>query len=189
MYEGMNAPPTIYLQPNVRLCSIPAKEGFAYSCSGAHANVGITGGGKCCFSCKIISLQPDEMEDTAPKQQHVCRVGISSEFDSVGNPGETEHSFGYGGTGKFSNAGKYSDHGENFGVGGTIVCALNLEERPFTSNGFFKNGKCLGVAKRFDADPRGLGFSTEDEFVPEEGFKPWATALGDGDVNNGSRFS
>ncbi|PON70939.1 Concanavalin A-like lectin/glucanase domain containing protein [Parasponia andersonii] len=157
-------------------------KGFAYSWSGAHANVGITER-KCCFSCKIISLQPDEMEDTAPdQQQHICRVGISSEFDSVGNPGETERSFGYGGTGK------YLDHGENFGGGDTIVCALNLEERPFTSNGFFKNDKCLGVAKRFDADPRGLGFSVEDELVPEEGFKPWATALGDDGVNNGSRF-
>lgn len=158
------------------------------------------------------------MEDTAPEQQHVCRIGISRGDDSVGNLGETEHSFGFGGTGKFSNAGKFSDYGEKFGVGDTIVCAVNLEERPFASIGFSKNGKWLGISKKFDAGPRGLGvvdspvrkrqwesalfphillknvvvqlqFSVEDGLVPEEGFKPWASALEDGYAILGPRFS
>lgn len=191
--------------------------GFAYCWSGARGNVGITGG-KYCFGCKIISTQPVDMEDTPPDQQHVCRLGISRGDDAVGNLGETEHSFGFGGTGKFSVAGKFSNYGEKFGVGDTIVCAVNLETKPLASISFSKNGKWLGVAKEFDAGVKGLGvvdspmrqlhwesalfphvllknvmvqvqFSTEEGLVPEEGYKPWASALYDGNSIMGPSFS
>ncbi|KAK9152162.1 hypothetical protein Syun_010471 [Stephania yunnanensis] len=190
-------------------------QGFAYCWSGARANVGIRGG-KYCFACKVIAAQDVEMEDTPPDQQHLCRVGISRGDNAVGNLGETEHSFGYGGTGKFSNAGKFMEYGEKFEVGDTIVCAVNLESSPLASVGFFKNGKWLGIAKEFNA--RNLGivdapvkemqwasalfphvllknvvvqvqFSINDGLVVEEGFKPWACAFEDGNAISGPTFS
>uniref|UniRef100_A0A5B7A3T6 SPRY domain-containing protein n=1 Tax=Davidia involucrata TaxID=16924 RepID=A0A5B7A3T6_DAVIN len=193
------------------------EQGFAYCWSGARANVGITGG-KYCFGCKIISAQLVEMENTPLDQQHVCRLGISRGDDAVGNLGETEHSFGFGGTGKFSNARKFSDYGEKFGVGDTIVCAVNLENKPLAFIGFSKNGKWLGTAKHFNAGSNGLRvvdspvnklqwesalfphvllknvivqmqFSIEDELIPEEGYKPWASALDDGNAIMGPTFS
>ncbi|KAB1221886.1 Heterogeneous nuclear ribonucleoprotein U-like protein 1 [Morella rubra] len=193
------------------------EQGFAYCWSGARGNVGITRG-KYCFGCKIISTQPVDVEDTAPDQQHICRVGISRGDQNVGTLGETEHSFGFGGTGKFSSAGNFEDYGEKFGVGDTIVCAINLEDRPLASIGFSKNGKRLGLAKQFDAGPKGLRvvdspirrlrwesalfphvllknvavqlqFSAEEGLVPEEDYKPWASALEDGNAIMGPSFS
>ncbi|KAM5588413.1 hypothetical protein ABKV19_006711 [Rosa sericea] len=184
------------------------EQGFAYCWSGARANVGISGG-KYCFGCKVTSFQPVEMEDTAPEQRNLCRVGISRAGDVVGGLGETKLSFGYGGTGKFSNASRFTDYGEKFGLGDVIVCAVNLEEKPLASIGFSKNGKSLGTAVRFNAGDLGVGdvegevknlhwecgvfphvllknvgvelmFSVEDGLVPEEGFRPWECALEDG---------
>ncbi|URD73105.1 heterogeneous nuclear ribonucleoprotein U-like protein [Musa troglodytarum] len=193
------------------------EEGFAYCWSGARANVGIIGG-KYCFGCKIISDQTVDMADTPPDQQHVCRVGISWAADPVGNLGETTNSFGFGGTGKFSSSGKFSDYGIKFGVYDTIVCAVDLDNKPLASIGFSKNGKWLGVASHFDASSRGLGvvelshqglpwesalfphvllknvvvqlqFSIEDGLVPEEGYKPWASALQDANAVLGPTFT
>ncbi|OVA14433.1 SPla/RYanodine receptor subgroup [Macleaya cordata] len=192
------------------------EQGFAYCWSGARANVGIKGG-KYCFGCKIISAQNVEMVDTPPDQQHVCRVGISRGDDTVASLGETEYSYGFGGTGKFSNSGKFSNFGEKFGVGDTIVCVVNLENKPLASVGFWKNGKWLGTAGEFDVGPNGLGlvnspvrnlqwetavfphvllknvvvqmqFSVEDGLVPEEGFKPWDCAYEDGNAVMGPNF-
>ncbi|KAE9452645.1 hypothetical protein C3L33_15450, partial [Rhododendron williamsianum] len=192
------------------------EQGFAYCWTGARANVGITGA-KYCFGFKIISNQPVDMEDTSLDQQHVCRLGISRGDDKVGNLGESENSFGFGGTGKFSNAGKFSNYGEKFGVGDTIVCAVNLENKPSPFIGFSKNGKWLGTARYFNAGSNGLGivdspirklqwesalfphvllknvvvvaqFSLDDGLVPEEGYKPWASALEDGNGIMGPIF-
>ncbi|KAK2977111.1 hypothetical protein RJ640_017635 [Escallonia rubra] len=192
------------------------EQGFAYCWSGARANVGITGG-KYCFSCKIVSEQPVDMEDTPFDQQHVCRLGISRGDDNVGNLGESEHSFGFGGTGKYSHGGRFSDYGERYGVGDIITCAVDLETKPMASISFSKNGKLLG-AKHFKAGPSGLGvvdspagklqwesalfphvllknvvvqlhFSFEDGLLPEEGFKPWASALVDGNGITGPTFA
>ena len=156
------------------------------------------------------------MEDTPPEKQHVCRLGISRGDDAVGNLGETEYSFGFGGTGKFSFAGNFVDYGEKFGVGDTIICAVNLESKPLASISFAKNGKWLGVAKKFDAGVKGLGvvdspmrklhwesalfphvllknvivevqFNGEEGLVP--GYKPWASALHDGNAIMGPSFS
>lgn len=192
-------------------------KGFAYCWSGARATVGIRGG-KYCFACKVIAKQPVEMEDTPSDQQHVSRVGVSRGDDTVGNLGETEHSFGFGGTGKFSTAGKFSDYGSKFSVGDTIVCAVNLEIKPLAELFFQKNGTQLGIAKRFDSGPKGLGvtdsplkklswesaifphvllknvvvqmqFSIEDGLIPPEGYKPWSDALQDGNGIIGPQFS
>ncbi|KAL3519639.1 hypothetical protein ACH5RR_017788 [Cinchona calisaya] len=192
------------------------ERGFAYCWSGARANVGINGG-KYCFGCKIIAPQPVDMDDTPMDQQNVCRVGISRGDDGVGNLGETSHSFGFGGTGKFSNAGKFIGYGEKFGVGDTIICCVDLESKPMASIGFSKNGKWLGVAMQFDAGPSGLAvvncpikrlqwqsslfphillknvevqmqFSTEDGLVPQEGYKPWTSAIEDSKVILGPTF-
>ncbi|KAI3466638.1 hypothetical protein Pfo_023301 [Paulownia fortunei] len=193
------------------------EEGFAYCWSGARANIGITRG-KYCFGCKIVSAQPVDMEDTPLDLQHVCRVGISRGDDAVRNLGETLNSFGFGGTGKFSNSGIFFNYGEKFGVGDTIVCAVDIENRPFASIGFSKNGQWLGVAKHFDAGPSGLGvvgspikkkqwesalfphvllknvavklqFSIDDGLIPEGGYKPWAAAISDGNTILGPAFS
>nr|CAD1832157.1 unnamed protein product [Ananas comosus var. bracteatus] len=193
------------------------EEGFAYCWSGARASVGMTAG-KYCFGCKIISEQVVDMADTPSDQQHLCRVGISRGADPVGNLGETDHSFGFGGTGKFSNKGNFSHYGTKFGVGDTIVCAVDLESRPLASIGFSKNGQWLGIAQHFDATSRGLGmvdaplrtlpwesalfphvllknvavqlqFTLEDGLVPEDGYKPWSSALADRNAIFGPTFT
>lgn len=193
------------------------EEGFAYCWSGARANTGIIRG-KYCFGCKIVSSQPVDMEDTPIDLQHACLVGISRGDDALRNLGETRNSFGYGSTGKFSISGKVSDYGERFGVGDTIVCAVDLESRPMATIGFSKNGKWLGVAKQFDAGPSGIGvvgspvkaliwesaifphillknvevqlqFNICDGLIPEEGYKPCAAAVLDGNTILGPVFS
>ncbi|KAK7302692.1 hypothetical protein RJT34_13587 [Clitoria ternatea] len=190
------------------------EQGFAYCWSGARANVGIWRG-KYCFGCKVVSAQLVDMNDTAPEQRHVCRVGVSRGDDAVGNLGESKHSFGYGGTAKFSNNGKFLTFGDKFGVGDTIVCCVDLESKPLASICFSKNGKWLGSATQFDAASLGLGvvdsplqwksalfphvllknvvvqmqFGVEDGLVPEEGFKPWASAVEDRNMVMGPTFS
>ncbi|PWA78639.1 hypothetical protein CTI12_AA214840 [Artemisia annua] len=193
------------------------EKGFAYCWSGARANIGITGG-RYYFSCKVVSAQPVDMDDTRFDEKHLCRVGVSRGDDKVGNLGETEHSFGFGGTGKFSNAAQFSAYGERFGIGDTILCAVDLESRPMASISFAKNGKWLGTATHFNAGPNGLGvidspikelywesavfphvllknvvvqlqFSYEDGLVPLDGYKPWASAFGDGKGLIGPAFS
>ncbi|GAV66323.1 LOW QUALITY PROTEIN: SPRY domain-containing protein, partial [Cephalotus follicularis] len=125
------------------------------------------------------------MEGTAPDHQHLCCLGISRADDPVGDLGESAHSFGYGGTGKFSHVGKFSDYGGKFVVGDTVVCAVDLESKPLASIGFLKNGKWLGTAMWFDAGLKGLRvvntpmkklpwFSVEEGLVPDEGFMPWS---------------
>ncbi|KAK9068907.1 hypothetical protein SSX86_013023 [Deinandra increscens subsp. villosa] len=168
------------------------EDGFAYCWSGARANIGITGG-KYCFSCKIVSGQPVDMDDTPLDQRNLCRVGISRGDEKVGNLGETEHSFGFGGTGKVSNSGKFSTYGERFDIGDTILCAVDLESQPMGSISFAKNGKWLGTASRFINDGSAvfphvllknvvveLQFSYEDGLVSQEGYRPWSCAFEDG---------
>ncbi|XP_021993670.1 heterogeneous nuclear ribonucleoprotein U-like protein 1 isoform X2 [Helianthus annuus] len=177
------------------------EHGFAYCWSGTRANVGITGG-KYCFSCKIVSGQPVDMDDTPIGQKHLCRIGMSTVDDKVGNLGETEHSFGFGGTGKFSNSGKFSTYGESFDIGDTILCAVDLESGPMGSIGFAKNGKWLGTASRLvNGGPAvfphvllknvvvQLQFSYEDGLVPQDGYRPWSCAFADGNGLMGPSFS
>ncbi|KAM1033332.1 hypothetical protein TB2_036329 [Malus domestica] len=205
------------IEGNERRGSALCDQGFAYCWAGARANVGINGG-KYCFGCKIVSYQSVDMEDTKLDQQHLCRLGISRGDDAVGSLGETAFGFGYGGTGKFSYNSKFSDYGEKFGLGDTIVCAVDLEDKSLASIGFYKNGKWLGRATFFEVKVLGvsgvdtaagkmewesgffphvllknvvveLQFSVEDGLVAEEGFKPWACALEDGNAVMGPAFS
>lgn len=180
-------------------------EGFAYCWSGARANVGVKGG-RYCFGCKVIESQPVKMEDTAKDQRNLCRVGISRGDDDVGALGESVHSFGYGGTGKFSNNGSFLDYGGKFGVGDTIICAVDLENGK-GKIAFSKNGRWLGVAREFIIGPKGFGLtgvsggsdperavfphvllknvkvrvllSVDHGLVPVEGYKPWDAAISD----------
>ncbi|XP_062026473.1 uncharacterized protein LOC133742809 [Rosa rugosa] len=198
------------IEGNGLLGSSLYEQRLAYCWFGARANVGVTGG-KYCFGCKVVSFQSVQMEDTDPEDRNLCRVGISRGDDVVGSLGETSHSFGYESTGKFwnINATRSPCYGEKFGVGDTIVCAVNLEEKPLASISFSKNGKCLGTAMKFNAvvDSKNfqwesaffphlllknveveLQFSVEDGLVPEDGFKPWASALGDGNAIVGPVF-
>lgn len=98
------------------------------------------------------------------------------------------------------------------------MCAVNLEDKPLACIGFSKNGKWLGIARQFNAGPKGLGvvdsptrklqwesalfphillknvvvelqFSVEEGLIPEEGYKPWASALEDGNAMMGPTFS
>ncbi|XP_058749845.1 uncharacterized protein LOC131622832 [Vicia villosa] len=192
------------------------EEGFGYCWSGARANVGITNG-RYCYGCVVVSAQHVDTDDTAPDQRHLCRLGVSRGDGVVGALGETKHSFGYGGTGKFSNAGKFSNYGDRFGVGDIIVCCVDLESKPFASIGFSKNGKWLGIAFQFHAGSLGFGadssfpnvspwewalfphvllknvvvqmqFSVEQGLVPQEGFRPWALAVADGNAVMGPSF-
>ncbi|XP_052620730.1 uncharacterized protein LOC111882866 isoform X2 [Lactuca sativa] len=178
------------------------ENGFAYCWSGARATIGITRG-KYCFSCKIVSNQPVEMDETTLDQKHLCRVGISNATNKVGNLGETEHSFGFGGTGKFSNFGKFSSYGERFNIGDTILCAVDMESKPMCSIGFAKNGKWLGIAGYFNGGgvesyfPHVLlknvvvemQFGCEDGLIPLHGYRPWACAFEDGNGLVGPTFS
>ncbi|KAK9706629.1 hypothetical protein RND81_07G140400 [Saponaria officinalis] len=174
------------------------EQGFAYCWSGARGTVGITGG-KYYFGCRVLSRQPVEMEDIPLDEQNVCRIGISRGDDPVGTLGETDHSYGFGGTGKFSNAGIFVDYGEKFGVGDTVICLVDLESEPWGSIEFCKNGRRLGIAKKLDTSARKLTwasavfphillkntvvemqFSVEDGLIPVEGYAPWASAMKDG---------
>ncbi|GJN01602.1 hypothetical protein PR202_ga18879 [Eleusine coracana subsp. coracana] len=161
--------------------------GFAYCWSGARAVVGIRGGGKYCFGCKVIAEQPVEMEDTDAGHRHLCRIGVSRGDDPVGALGESDRSFGFGGTRKFSHQRRFTDYGVKFGVGDTVVCAVDLDSKPLASIGFARNGEWLGVAKHFDAGEKGLSlnvvvemqFSREDGLKPVDGYEPWASAYAD----------
>nr|CAB3485888.1 unnamed protein product [Digitaria exilis] len=191
--------------------------GFAYCWSGARATVGARGGGRYCFGCRIVAEQPVEMDLTAADERHLCRIGVSRGDDPVGALGESDHSFGFGGTGKFSHQRRFADYGVRFGVGDTIVCAVDLDSKPMASVGFARNGKWLGIAKHFDAGEKGLGlvdapvrpmqwesalfphvllknvvvemqFSREDGLEPVDGYEPWASAFADGNAVFGPLF-
>uniref|UniRef100_A0ACD5UG93 Uncharacterized protein n=1 Tax=Avena sativa TaxID=4498 RepID=A0ACD5UG93_AVESA len=192
--------------------------GFAYCWSGARATVGVRGGGRYCFGCRVVAEQPVEMEDTEADQRHLCRVGVSRGDDSVGGLGESGHSFGFGGTGKLSHRGKFFDYGMKFGVGDTIVCAVDLDSKPMASIGFSKNGEWLGIAQCFNASETGLGlvgapvrpmqwesaifphvllknvvvemqFSREDGLEPVDGYEPWTSASAAGNAVSGPVFA
>jgi heterogeneous nuclear ribonucleoprotein U-like protein 1 len=119
--------------------------------------VGVRGGGKYCFGCRVVAEQPVEMDDTDAAQRHLSRVGVSRGDDPVDALGESDHNFGFGGTGKFSHQRRFANYGVKFGVGDTVVCAVDLDSKPMASIGFARNGPWLGVAKHFDADDEGLG--------------------------------
>lgn len=168
--------------------------------------MGARGGGRYCFGCRIVAEQPVEMDPTTSGERHLCRIGVSRGDDPVGALGESQHSFGFGGTGKFSHQRRFVNYGVKFGVGDTVVCAVDLDSKPMTSIGFARNGEWLGIARHFDAGEKGLGlvdaplrpmrwgsalfphvllknvivemqFSREDGLLPVDGYEPWASAF------------
>lgn len=186
-------------------------EGFAYCWSGARANIGVKAG-RYCFGCTVLENQTVAMEDTAKDQRNVCRVGFSRGDNDVGSLGESLHSFGYGGTGKFSSNGAFLDYGGRFGVGDTIICAVDLESHPRAKVAFAKNGVWLGVAKEFDASPGGHGIvgasgyeraffphvllknvkvrvllSIDHGLMPLEGYKAWDSSVNDNNAVEGPK--
>ncbi|KAG8066403.1 hypothetical protein GUJ93_ZPchr0004g39736 [Zizania palustris] len=192
--------------------------GFAYCWSGARATVGVRGGGKYCFGCKIVAKQDVVIEeDTAADQWHICRVGLSMGDEPVGALGETGRSFGIEGTGKFFHQGKHEEHGLKFGIGDTVVCAVDLDSKPMASIGLSKNGVWFGIIKQFDASDKGLGllgprvrrlqwesaifphillknvvvkmqFSRDDGLEPVDGYEPWSSAYAGGNAVVGPVF-
>ncbi|EEF37702.1 conserved hypothetical protein [Ricinus communis] len=127
------------------------------------------------------------MEDTPPYEQHVCRVGISRGDDAVGKLGKTLHSYVFGGSIKFLMLDSLQIGVKSLGLGLEIPLFVLL-----TLN--------LGYAKPLDAGPTGLGvvnspmkqpqwFSVEDGLVPVHKFKPWNSALDDGNAISGPVFT
>jgi heterogeneous nuclear ribonucleoprotein U-like protein 1 len=91
------------------------------------------------------------MDPTTSGERHLCRIGVSRGDDLVGALGESQHSFGFGGTGKFSHQRRLINYNVKFGVGDTVVCAVDLDSKPMASIGFARNGEWLGIARHFDA--------------------------------------
>ncbi len=158
------------------------------------------------------------MTDTDPNQKNICRIGISGGDDNVGGLGETEDSVGFDSTGIFYCSGKVSDQFDEkkFGIGDTIVCAVNLEDKRGIY--FFKNREFVHGAYIVNAGFSGLDvmestrrmlqresplfphvllknvvvqlqFSVEEGLVLEKGYKPWASALEDGNAIMGPTLS
>ncbi|KAJ6367629.1 hypothetical protein OIU78_000238 [Salix suchowensis] len=128
----------------------------------------------------------------------------------MGNLGETLLSFGFEGTGKFSSAGNFESVGEKFvRLEIQSLCFVELESKPLAFIGFSENGKWLGFAKGLmlaqgvlkwsilqqNSYNRSqlyflmfylknvvvhLQYSVEDGLAPEQVYKPWASALDDG---------
>ncbi|KAH7866762.1 hypothetical protein Vadar_024518 [Vaccinium darrowii] len=115
-----------------------------------------------------VAVEATGPEGSANLLRGLLRVGD----DMVGNLGETENSFGFGGTGKFSTAWKFAYYGDKYGVGDTIVCAVNLVNKPFPFMRFSKDRKWSGPAKFFNTGSNGLGIL--DSQIRK---LPWESAL------------
>jgi len=79
--------------------------GFAYLWSGGRSNMGVSGG-KYAFECEVTENIKVAMGDTRGRNQNIMRVGWSLTSSDVGCLGETDTSFGFGGTGVKSTAKK-----------------------------------------------------------------------------------
>jgi len=117
------------------------QDGFQYMWKGCRATHGIIGGAYY-YEVKIINNMQVDMPDTAPKNMNIVRLGASLPLSSL-FLGDSEESWGWGGTGKKSNGNRFVDFGGVFGVGdvvGVIMDADNL------SISFTKNGRFMGQA-------------------------------------------
>lgn len=134
--------------------SLTEPEGFCFCWAGARATYGVTRG-KVFFEVHITENLPvvygDNHQEADP---HVVRLGWSVDSCCF-QLGESENSFGYGGTGKFSVALKFSDYGERFGVGDVIGSLLDLQSHPPTIS-FTKNGHWFGTAYTLHNYPVGV---------------------------------
>lgn len=119
--------------------------GFCFCWAGARCTHGICRG-KAYYEVKLVEELPvDFGEDHQETDPHILRVGWSMDSTSF-QLGEEDHSFGFGGTGKFSDNNKFRNYGERFGVGDVIGALLDLDSRA-PNISYAKNGRWLGVAK------------------------------------------
>merc|ERR1712130_317893 len=96
------------------------------------------------------------MADTTGRNQNIMRVGWSLTTSDVGCLGETDTSFGFGGTGIKSTAKKFERYGKPFGPNDVIGCLIDLED-DYTMT-FTKNGQNFGVAFRIPRRFHGQAF-------------------------------
>jgi len=127
------------------------KEGFAYMWSGSRAKIGVTRG-RYYFECYVVDNPAVDMPDTTPRNQNIMRVGWS-EGNTELVLGETEGSFGFGGTGKVSSNREFITYGKPFSVGDVVGCYIDLDSSPgtvsFSVNGKFY-GKAFGIPSRYE---------------------------------------
>ena len=123
------------------VCSAP---GFGHMWAGARATHGVDGG-RVCFEVRIIDhVTVAIMDDNPPELQYLARFGWSaSQLDY--SLGESQESYGYGGTGKISVGNTFKTYGEPFARGDTVTCYLDMESSPRTVS-YSKNGQHLGTA-------------------------------------------
>jgi len=125
--------------------STMTKDAFAYLWSGARATKGVCKG-KYFFTVEVLQDIPvDHMTDTDAKNRNICRVGWSSLRTELHRLGETNDSFGFGGTGKASYNEKFITYGEPYGPRDVVGCFIDLDSNPKTV-AFSKNGRFYNKA-------------------------------------------
>ncbi|KAL8451881.1 hypothetical protein Emed_001761 [Eimeria media] len=117
--------------------------GFQYLWKGVRTTYGVKGSGKYYFEVQVAPNPPAViMHDTPTNTQHVCRVGVSQPLTSL-HLGESEESWGFGGTGKKSTSRRFSDYGQSFSGGDVIGVIIDFDALTLS---FTKNGNFLGTA-------------------------------------------
>ncbi|KAL8446278.1 hypothetical protein Emag_004778 [Eimeria magna] len=128
--------------------------GFQYLWKGVRTTHGIKGTGKYYFEVQVAPNPPTVvMRDTPANTQHVCRVGVSQPLTSL-HLGESEESWGFGGTGKKSTARRFLDYGQSFGGQDVIGVIIDLDALTLA---FTKNGQFLGIAYELPQRVRDTG--------------------------------
>ncbi|KAL8426667.1 hypothetical protein Efla_005924 [Eimeria flavescens] len=128
--------------------------GFQYLWKGVRATYGVKGKGKYFFEVQV-GPRPAAviMPDTPPSTQHVCRIGISQPLTSL-HLGESNESWGFGGTGKKSTNRKFLDYGQPFSDGDVIGVIVDLDALTLA---YTKNGQFLGIAYELPQRVRDTG--------------------------------
>ncbi|GAX80589.1 hypothetical protein CEUSTIGMA_g8026.t1 [Chlamydomonas eustigma] len=127
-------------------CSKLSSNGFGYLWAGARGNVGMMEG-KAFFSVRVTQALPVNVQSKDDlSTAHIARLGVSRLHTPVGQLGEVEHSWGFGGTGRVATGNTFKAYGESFGPGDVIVCLVDLSPGQPSSISFIKNGVFLGKA-------------------------------------------
>lgn len=93
--------------------------GFSLMWSGVRANYGVTSG-KVYYEVSVVkNLAVESLDTLVGGATHVMRLGWSTEQTDLAL-GESEQSYGYGGTAKRSLNNKFSDYGCSFGEGDVV---------------------------------------------------------------------
>ncbi|KAF6263098.1 hypothetical protein COO60DRAFT_537513 [Scenedesmus sp. NREL 46B-D3] len=144
------------------MASTLSDEGFGYLWSGVRATHGVAAG-RFWFSVRV--LEPLETtaanigdaadayndDETTPNTIHCCRIGVSRLAVDVGSLG-SQHSWGYGSTGKRSTGNMYTPYPANqrrsFGPGDEVACFVDLSPaaNAIASISYAVNCQHLGTA-------------------------------------------